>query len=78
MARQYTSFLIRCWHLDGGRRRIKIEHIQSGEGTQVATLAAAIAWLSTYWNERQGNEAATTHQREQQSLDDEDCPIPDQ
>lgn len=52
MTRQYNSFLIRCWHLDEHEQRIKIEHIQSGEGTVVATLAAALTWLRTYWSER--------------------------
>jgi|GEM_PF-3177722 hypothetical protein len=62
MTRQYTSFLIRCWHLDGGERRIKIEHIQSGERTQVATLAAAIAWLSTRWGGQLGGSPAIADQ----------------
>ena len=51
MARQYGSFLLRCWRLENGARRIKIEHIQSGEWTQVPTLAAAAAWLGDRWDD---------------------------
>ena len=51
MARRYTSFLVRCWRLDGNQRRIKVEHIQSGEWAQVTTLAEAVAWLGTQWVE---------------------------
>jgi hypothetical protein len=47
MARPYASFLVRCWRLGDGEQRIKLEHIQSGEGTQVATWQAALAWLRT-------------------------------
>jgi hypothetical protein len=56
MTRQYNSFLIRCWYLDEHEQRIKIEHIQSGEGTVVATLAAALTWLRTHCSERPGDE----------------------
>jgi hypothetical protein len=52
MTRQYNSFLIRCWYLDEREQRIKIEHIQSGEGTVVATLAAALTWLNTRWSKQ--------------------------
>jgi hypothetical protein len=45
MASSYASFVVRCWTVGDGERRIKIEHIQSGEETQVATWAAALAWL---------------------------------
>jgi hypothetical protein len=45
MARHYTSFLMRLWLLDGGERRIQIEHIQSGASAQVITLADALAWI---------------------------------
>jgi hypothetical protein len=55
MARQYNSFLIRCWYLDDHEQRIKIEHIQSGEGTVVATLAAALTWLNTHSSEQLAN-----------------------
>ncbi len=44
MVRQYRSFVIRHWRLNGDRR-IKIEHLQSGESAQVVTLAEALAWL---------------------------------
>ena len=41
----YSSFLIRCWHLDGGAQRITIEHVQSGERIAVASLDAAARWI---------------------------------
>ncbi len=44
--RRYSSFLLRCWHVGEGELRIKIEHIQSGDSTQVETYEAAVAWLS--------------------------------
>jgi hypothetical protein len=43
----YASFLLRCWDLEGDRRRIQIEHIQTGAATRVATLAAAAIWMRT-------------------------------
>jgi hypothetical protein len=52
MARQYSSFLIRCWHLGEQEQRIKIEHVQSGDRTVVASLAAALAWLNIHWREQ--------------------------
>src|SRR5438874_2037964 len=45
--RRYASFLVRCWTLADGKPRIRIEHIQSGETAQVATLRAALDWLGT-------------------------------
>jgi hypothetical protein len=48
MTQRYNSYLIRCWSLDGGQHRIRIEHIQSGVSTQVPTLLAALAWLDTH------------------------------
>lgn len=50
MTRQYSSFLIRCWRLDDGEQRIKNEHIQTGEGLQAATLAAAFTWIESRWD----------------------------
>ncbi len=44
--RRYGSFLLRCWHVGEGELRIKVEHIQSGDSTQVDTYEAAVAWLS--------------------------------
>ena len=57
MADTYTSFLLRCWQVAGGRR-IKIEHIQSGAGTQAASLAAALVWMETCCGEMLGVGAA--------------------
>jgi hypothetical protein len=45
MARRYSSFVLRCWLLDGGEQRITVEHIQSRERFQGATTAEALAWM---------------------------------
>lgn len=45
MARAYSSFLVRYWQLDGGRTRIEVQHIQTGQRTRVASAQAAIAWI---------------------------------
>lgn len=45
---RYASFLIRHWTVSRDRHRIRIEHVQSGESTQVATLTAAIEWLTVH------------------------------
>jgi hypothetical protein len=55
MEPRYTSFLLRCWRLGDGRRRIELEHIQSGARARVASLEAACAWIETC----QANPAAT-------------------
>jgi hypothetical protein len=44
---RYSSFLLRCWRLGDGRRRIEVEHIQTGIRARVASLAAASAWIET-------------------------------
>lgn len=49
MTRHYTSFLIRCWHLDGEEKRIRVEHIQSGETSQLDTLLKVVAWIEGHW-----------------------------
>lgn len=46
MTRRYGSFLVRYWHFGDDALRIEIEHIQSGERTLVASVAAAVAWIS--------------------------------
>jgi len=45
MPRNYASFLIRCWRLESQEERIKVEHIQSGEATQLDSLEELIAWI---------------------------------
>ncbi len=45
MARCYSSFVLRCWLLDGGEQRITVEHIQSRERFQGASTADALAWM---------------------------------
>ena len=46
--RRYSSFLLRCWHVGKGGLRIKLEHIQSGDSTQVDSYEAALDWLSEH------------------------------
>ncbi len=46
MVKHYCAFLVRCWRLDDGERRIEIAHIQSGARTRVTSIAAALAWIS--------------------------------
>ena len=41
----YASFLIRWWEPEGGDSRVKIEHIQSGATTGVASLEDTLAWM---------------------------------
>jgi hypothetical protein len=45
MARRYSSFVLRCWLLESGERRITIEHIQSRERFESATIAEALVWM---------------------------------
>jgi hypothetical protein len=49
--RRYDSFVVRCWHLDGGRERIEVEHLQSGGHTRLDHLAALTAWICTQCDE---------------------------
>ncbi len=49
--RPYTSFLIRLWRLGQSQTRVKIEHIQTGEVTQVGSLADALTWLEDHSDE---------------------------
>ncbi len=44
--KRYGSFLLRYWQLNDDGQRLEIEHIQSGAKTRVASVAAAIAWIS--------------------------------
>lgn len=45
MPRYYGSFLVRCWRLGSGERRINIEHIASGARVRVTSIAAALKWV---------------------------------
>ncbi len=51
VAASYTSFLIRLWRLAQGQMRVKIEHIQTGEVAQVASMADALLWLEGHADE---------------------------
>jgi hypothetical protein len=51
LRRPYTSFLIRYWRLGRSQTRVKIEHIQTGEVTQVGSLADALLWLENHSDE---------------------------
>lgn len=44
----YSSFLIRCWGLSNGKRRIKVQHVQSGEWTRTASLSEAVSWMELH------------------------------
>ena len=46
--RRYNSFLVRCWIIDGDTWRIQVEHVQSGEQTQVALLEEAEVWIRVH------------------------------
>ncbi|HEX5503333.1 MAG TPA: hypothetical protein VFW96_11980 [Thermomicrobiales bacterium] len=58
MVREYASFLLRCWRLDGGEQRIRVEHTQSGEAMLAPTLEEAIGWLAARWDASPGTRAA--------------------
>jgi hypothetical protein len=45
MAKQHQSFVVRCWRLDRGEKRIEIEHIQSGEKYLAHSTAEANEWI---------------------------------
>ncbi len=45
MPRYYGSFLIRCWRLGSGERRIDIEHVASGTRVRVTSITAALRWI---------------------------------
>ena len=44
----YSSFLIRCWGLSDGKRRIKVQHVQSGEWVRAASFADAVDWMEKH------------------------------
>lgn len=45
MVRQYCSFLVRCWSLANGERRVRVEHVQTGEVLHTVRLEEALAWI---------------------------------
>ena len=56
MIRRYSSFLIRCWQVNEDIHRINIEHIQSGETTQVDSLSKLTDWIEQYWKHATGDD----------------------
>lgn len=46
MERRYGSFLIRCWRLANGDRRVEVEHVQSGTRARLSSLASAVGWIA--------------------------------
>ena len=46
MARRYSAFLLRDWHIgDDGARRVEVVHIQSSARAVVSSLGAAADWI---------------------------------
>jgi hypothetical protein len=45
MVRQYGSFLLRCWTIDGREQRVEVEHVQSGAQSRFDSLDAAFTWI---------------------------------
>jgi hypothetical protein len=52
MARGHSSFLLRCWWLNGSSERVEVEHIQTGEKVLVMSVAEAVAWICTRHDDR--------------------------
>lgn len=48
----YSSVLIQCWGLSDGKQRIKVQHIQIGEWTDLNTFARALVWIDARCDER--------------------------
>ncbi len=46
MGERYGAFLVRCWHRADDTWRVVIEHVQSGERTQLASVAEVAAGLA--------------------------------
>lgn len=44
----YSSFLIQCRSLSDGQRRIKVQHIQSGEYSQAGELGVVTEWTECH------------------------------
>lgn len=48
MKKQYGSFLVRCWRLPDQTYRVEIEHVQSGEKADAASLEAILGWIEAH------------------------------
>ncbi len=60
--RRYSSFLLRCWHVGETQLRIKIEHIQSADSTEVDTYEAVVARLSEHCDRTTTDHPASNRQ----------------
>lgn len=67
MSREYHAYLLRCWWLPDGTQRVEIEHIATGDRTQVGSLTAAVAWITEQRDQRRhaAGEAAGVPRRGQ-------------
>jgi hypothetical protein len=46
--KHYRSFLVRCWDLAGGDRRLEVQLVQTGERAVFATTQEVAAWIDTH------------------------------
>jgi len=76
MARCYSSFVLRCWLLDGGEQRITVEHIQSRERFQGASTAEALTWMDARCGSPSAEGAAGDAQTPASSLDEPEDLLP--
>lgn len=67
--RPYSSFLLRCWGLNGTGERVEIEHIQTHNSMSSHSITDAIEWIravhqGTKPDQRQADQRQpnTTHQ----------------
>jgi hypothetical protein len=51
LAKQHTSFLLRCWRLATGAVRVEVEHIPTGGRTVVPSWSLAAEWMQARWEE---------------------------
>jgi hypothetical protein len=50
LARQYTSFLVRCWKLSSDALRIEIEQVPTGDRTVVESFSRGAEWMLVRFN----------------------------
>lgn len=61
--RPYSSFLLRCWELDGTSERVEIEHIQSHDSTTMRSITEAIEWIRAVHRGAELDRRHTDHPR---------------